>query len=429
MKAYEKKWKKRIEDDEKLAATRYELTEELFSIGDDNIQTKLSAGGLPLDIVERLGRWQGMIGRWCGKFRYIKMVYTWEESILSFSISACFLAGGIVSLFLPWTFILTWTARFVMYGFFGPHMKIVDIIRLNSDSEKPLRKAIEEFHEQSKFARARREEALKLKDLKKMFFGKYITLVPAFNLARHHDRPLPESFARICRKGATKVNVHKDSPWIPGQQLLGVMIPQPVHAEHNSKDEKVFDALLSRIEGLRRDGLARRLSNPSLDEGLPSAVGYELIIKEDDESHHVNDYDSGDHEDDDESSDKNESNGDKREDVLTKRLDISPSRSSIGDKVVVVDTCRYHLKKGKISAVDYSEQSIVMDTATDEMGIEIVDIGRFSVDLNEFDEMVCEQSVFGSGSSIQSNSTVGDDSTILSDSIQHKLMLDGVVRV
>jgi hypothetical protein len=182
--AYDQAWSKRLEEDRKVAEKKAELQLHLDSIGDENISTKADWGAiLPLDLLNRLGRYQGIIGGVCKFFRLIKIIVTWEEGVVSFWITAGFLLAGIVSLLLPWTFLLTWTGRLIVWGLLGPQMKVVDLIlHANKKNDATLRELIEKFDVQSKIARIRREEALKLKDMKCLAFGEYSIQVPSFNL-------------------------------------------------------------------------------------------------------------------------------------------------------------------------------------------------------------------------------------------------------
>ena len=59
--AYEKAWAKREQDDTKKAMKRAEMQRELQEHGDENISTQVQLG-IPLDLLERLGRYQGYIG-------------------------------------------------------------------------------------------------------------------------------------------------------------------------------------------------------------------------------------------------------------------------------------------------------------------------------------------------------------------------------
>lgn len=59
--AYEKAWKKREEADFKTAEKKAELQKELDTVGDEAIHTEVQLG-IPLDLLERLGRYQGYIG-------------------------------------------------------------------------------------------------------------------------------------------------------------------------------------------------------------------------------------------------------------------------------------------------------------------------------------------------------------------------------
>ncbi len=230
----------------------------------------------------------------CQFFRQAKIILLWEESILSFWISALFLGAGLVSLLLPWAFILTWTGRIVIYGLFGPHMKIVDLwLRANKSDE--LQQLMDAFDAKKQIARIRREQALKVRAVKCLRFGKLITQVPAFNLARHYDRPLPSSTAKVIRKAPAI----ECTSVLAGQQLYGDMIPR-LEDRYQSNAALALERMekLSRVEtrltlmqaaaklsgGLRRHRQLRLKEASSLDETAPCEVGYELV-QMDDKSH------------------------------------------------------------------------------------------------------------------------------------------------
>ncbi len=82
--AYELAWKKRVDKDAKMILKRAELLKEISEI-DVNIETQVENSSLiPVDLLNRLGRYQGILSRMCKKFRFIKIILTWEESIISF---------------------------------------------------------------------------------------------------------------------------------------------------------------------------------------------------------------------------------------------------------------------------------------------------------------------------------------------------------
>lgn len=283
--AYEKAWSDRLEKDQQFAAAQAALQAEITTLGDVSIETKL--GGVPLDILERLGRYQGMIARYCRYCRFIKIIVTWEESVVSFWITACFLAAGMVSLLLPWAFILLWTGRILVWGLLGPHMMIVDSILFagsHEDEGKILEKAMENFHKESRTARLRHQEALKLKDAKSLAYGKYITLVPSHNLSRHYDRPLPGSTA-ILELYEKKIERAPHS--IPGQQMVGVIIPRSQaaaahHEEELAKLEQQRSAFESRVRFLQdKDGAdmiqsRSYMSKSYEDDDMPKSIIYEV---------------------------------------------------------------------------------------------------------------------------------------------------------
>ena len=108
-----------------------------------------------------------------------------EVTNLAFIVTATFLSAGLVALVLPWGFILTWIGRVIVWGFLGPHMKIVDLfLRANETKDGSLNDLVKNFDIQSNRARLRREEALKVKDMKEVAFGKFSVQVPSFNLCK-----------------------------------------------------------------------------------------------------------------------------------------------------------------------------------------------------------------------------------------------------
>ena len=283
---FENAWKKRIETDMKAAEKRAEMEQQLYDIGDETIHTEVK-GGITMELLDRLGRYQGYVGVVCRFFRFLKIILTWEESIVSFWITAAFVASGLIALLLPWAFILTWTSRIVVWGFFGPHMKIVDLY-LRVHAKDKVKKVVEQFKQKHHGARMRREEAIKLKAFKCLRFGEYITQVPAFNLARHYDRPLEDSTARYKRQGPI---IDRNTAWIPGQQLYGAMIPRPENPHERNKalvqKERLrlvqFEARMIALKAIVKfgGGLTRRHRllrlRSQIHEEEPVSAGYELV--------------------------------------------------------------------------------------------------------------------------------------------------------
>lgn len=214
------------------------------------------------------------------------MVLNWEENILSFWITAVTLAVGAVSLFLPWCFILTWTGRIVVYGLLGPHMMIADLY-LRANKGDDIKMLMEQFDRKKRAARLRREQALKCKAVKCLRFGEFITQVPSFNLARHHDRPLPVSTAKLLKKLPT-VEI---SSYLPGQQLFGEMLPRledgyrtnhTISLQKMSRIAKLETRLIviraaAKLGGAVRQRRLLKLKSQHMDEDAPPESGYELV--------------------------------------------------------------------------------------------------------------------------------------------------------
>jgi hypothetical protein len=284
---YDKEWQDRLDKDKKLAEAKKELDARMHAIGDDSIHTKKGGSAIiPLDLLIRLAMWQRKLGKTCRIFRFIKIVLTWEESIISFWITACFLVTGLLSLLLPWSYLLLWTGRAFVWGLLGPHMALARRIFLHQElpDDQALKLAIEKFRKDSRLARVRHQDALKLKDIKSHYFGEYSTLVPSYNLSRHYDHPLSCSFA-TARRSSDPVRV--SSSRIPGQQFFGAIIPRPQSSACQFESElprlksllESIQQQVKQIQVTENSNMIKRLREIS-SEDEREAVGFELISLE-----------------------------------------------------------------------------------------------------------------------------------------------------
>jgi hypothetical protein len=283
--AHEKAWRDRVERDQKHIATLTELQQKLNAIGDEAIHTKQANISIPLDLLERLSRYQGIIAKYCHYMRVVKILVTWEEGVISFWITAGFLVAGLVSLLLPWEFILTWSSKIIVYGLLGPHMMVVDSCFGSLSHDDKISKAIEKLQNESKSARHRRQDALKLKDAKCLAFGTYITQVPSFNISRHHDRPLPCSHAEVT-KILPKIPCNDQS--IPGQQFFGRILPrtevqQGMFKKEWSALEKLRMAAQYCVREIMENESSdvvkalRKKSVPLDEREVPESMGFEIV--------------------------------------------------------------------------------------------------------------------------------------------------------
>ena len=280
---YEQEWESRLQKDSDIAAKQYEMQQEIATMGDDAIHTKVPIG-IPLDMIVRLTRYQGIVGRMCKKMRLVKSIVTWEEGAVSFWITFTFLAAGFVSLLLPWLFILQWGSRIVVWGLLGPHMMILDWwLRSEGKDEAALQKAVENFKKDSWLARARRQEALKLRDMKCLAFGKFITLIPSHNLSRHFDRPIASSSARLYNRSQ---EVEKIAPLgIPGQQLFGAILPRSEYEIRQCQNEfdklpQLYTEVIDCIKEIREsedESLLHKVLSKLLDDNEQENEGYEVV--------------------------------------------------------------------------------------------------------------------------------------------------------
>jgi hypothetical protein len=113
-----------------------------------------------------------------------------------------------------------------------------------------------------------------MKAFRVKLFGKYITTIPGFNLTRHEDVPLPESYAEPYQSEEEVKTVK----YIPSQELSGVMIPIADGATRSqSRKRAERDALVKQYR--RRVTDRKVLDSATEDDDLDE--GYELIGTED----------------------------------------------------------------------------------------------------------------------------------------------------
>ncbi len=247
------KWMNRIKNAEELAK-RQELEaakeeaenlKDMQAIGEANadISTKVG-GGLSLDpLKSTLYPIQIILAQCCGGLRLVKNIVTWEESYFSFwiTVGCAFLA--VVCAFVPWFFLLRWTSRIVVWVFFGPWMKLVDVCyvsKLKPETEEEIIQRMQLERQQRKLAtteaakqaRLVRENAAKMRAMKTVMFGRFASRVPMIKNDRYTDIPLPQSSAKPYEQKALTLaelamqEAGYNRTRLPGQTLVGDMIPR-----------------------------------------------------------------------------------------------------------------------------------------------------------------------------------------------------------
>lgn len=187
---------------------------------------------------------QQNLGQLCVGLRIVKSVVTWEESYQAFWIVSACVFLGIPLLFVPWAFLVRWLLRITVWTFLGPWMKLVDIFYIKRNQgedydEEAKEKRKEELKAKYKeklmavsHSQIKKEEALKLRDMRKFMFGNHIVRVPQFKEARHFDYPLSKSSATPYVTGQCEEDVVDRKI---GQYLVGDMI---LSSEEHEPDEK-----------------------------------------------------------------------------------------------------------------------------------------------------------------------------------------------
>ena len=250
---YMEDWQKRIKEAEDAAAKAYEenlkAQEEYEREMDEIAETTMTdiatkQRGISIDpfkpILYPVQQNLAMIVRY---LRHARHIVSWEECYLSFWVTiGCFLLSFVCA-FVPWFFIIHWSARVFVWVLFGPWMKLVDIYvikatkPLTAEEQASKREADRLKRKEATSAllaeaRIKRENAAKLKAMKKYMFGKFITKVPVLKEDRYRDTPLPDSTAVPYKAELLPLSevamqeAGYNRKRVPGQHLVGDMIPR-----------------------------------------------------------------------------------------------------------------------------------------------------------------------------------------------------------
>mmetsp|Transcript_9287 Transcript_9287/g.20531 ORF Transcript_9287/g.20531 Transcript_9287/m.20531 type:complete len:421 (-) Transcript_9287:4-1266(-) len=190
---YDATWETRLHVARKTAEIRSQifleeqkkLLEELGHIGDENIESKFKPGVVDTKIdllgpyVEPYRPFLNSIRKW---LRFISNIIIWEDSYKSFWVTMGFFLLSFINFLIPWRWFILWTSRVVVWVGMGPWMRYVDIkyvepYELHEDdlddfTEKEKKKVVLANNSVTDTARLTRENVVKLRDMKKLHFGK-----------------------------------------------------------------------------------------------------------------------------------------------------------------------------------------------------------------------------------------------------------------
>lgn len=176
----------------------------------------------------------------CKLIRQIKCIIFWEECYITFWIVSASLLLGTIFLFVPWFFIIQWSARVLVWTFFGPWMKFVDVFYLGRQDQTgaldSLARVEMERWKRQKTARMKArinvENEQKLRAMKEYMFGRFVTRVPVLKEDRYRDMPLPDSSATpyvanlLPLSELAMLEAGYKRKRLIGQHIIGNMIPR-----------------------------------------------------------------------------------------------------------------------------------------------------------------------------------------------------------
>lgn len=296
-KADEERLKKRIERDQEFAVKKEAVEKELEKIEQFRIESK-SKDFIHLELLEVLGKVQGIVGDVCRLIRFIDSIIMWEEGDLAFFLTLALLGIGAVFLLLPWAFLFRWTGRVLVIGLLGPQNALLDIfyIQKQSDDKHKLRVFFQKRVFQS---RIKTEDIAKMRAFRQTLFGKYSVAIPSSLWTPHSDIPLPTSMASY---EVTKMEglpaLQSRLSGAAGQLLFGDIIPRPQAAmeetkQFSLKERESIEAVVALMES--NLGFARATpasARPSIKRREPSILldaGFEVTDLFDEEAQYVKD--------------------------------------------------------------------------------------------------------------------------------------------
>jgi hypothetical protein len=165
--------------------------------------------------------------------RVVKSIATWDEPYLAWWITTVSLVACLLTLWIPWGFLIRWGTRICVFIFLGPWFAMYDrcFVRREDQSAEEQKEAMkermklryQEVKEAASSSRTRKERAVKLQSMKKYLYGKFIINVPTFYVEKYASIPSLESSARPFTDTIQELTI-VDKKY--GQQLQGDMIPQ-----------------------------------------------------------------------------------------------------------------------------------------------------------------------------------------------------------
>eukprot|EP00980_Cylindrotheca_fusiformis_P014365 scaffold3827_cov179-Cylindrotheca_fusiformis.AAC.29 len=218
-----------------------QAAETSMGTADLDISTQTSGGIIDMFMVPFIPillpvqLWLHWFCRW---FRIAKGIVLWRDSYYAFWLVTASLVTSFVFLWVPWTLVIKWALKVVVWVFLGPWMKLVDVYyykykERNEKTEEEIKKDLEEELKQlrnqwsgwSNYRKMMYEEAVKTKDIKEYMFGHYVMGVPRVKDEFDYDDPLPSSSAepKDSDEGRALCNVNIVGRK-HGQELFGTMI-------------------------------------------------------------------------------------------------------------------------------------------------------------------------------------------------------------
>eukprot|EP00816_Leptocylindrus_hargravesii_P005615 CAMPEP_0196802060 /NCGR_PEP_ID=MMETSP1362-20130617/1775_1 /TAXON_ID=163516 /ORGANISM="Leptocylindrus danicus, Strain CCMP1856" /LENGTH=1172 /DNA_ID=CAMNT_0042173267 /DNA_START=95 /DNA_END=3609 /DNA_ORIENTATION=- len=207
---------------------------EIASVGDDNVDIESKTKMFSINPLNGLlFPYQQLLEQLCSSARYIQNLMQWELPGVVLLISlVCLILSVLLAITAPiLAWLAHWVLRLLVWIFLSPLMAVADQCYFSKEAEDTESKSAQskmesgssaQLEAQIQLSRARREDAMKLKDMRCYRFGRFINVTPMYGVYRFPDIPLPESCAVPYK--LKSVNFVPEVKRQKGTMLKGTMI-------------------------------------------------------------------------------------------------------------------------------------------------------------------------------------------------------------
>uniref|UniRef100_A0A6T7HEA3 C2 domain-containing protein n=1 Tax=Attheya septentrionalis TaxID=420275 RepID=A0A6T7HEA3_9STRA len=162
------------------------------------------------------------------KLRSASNIMSWQDSYASFWIANCALLLVLPLAFIPWSLVIRWGARIMVWTLLGPWMILLD------------RHISRQSPEKDRLCRIKQEKETKEYAMKQYLFGKSIVRIPPGAAHGYHDDPVPFCWSCVSPDGSNQTNPPQSMVRLPDQRITCDMTPKRVSSVWNDETQGLY---------------------------------------------------------------------------------------------------------------------------------------------------------------------------------------------